>query len=95
MFKHSLDYRLGQGPNQEESVNKYKQPQEDLIDKDPNEEVLDLSHDPDAGHLEAEKIIEKRHLDKLEAKNEAEELEEIEQARKEDRDDLEKTYRRF
>jgi len=95
MFKHNLDYRLGQGPSQE-SENKYKQPQEeDLIDKDPEEEVLDLSRDPDVGHLEAEKIIEESRLSKLEAKVESKELEEIEQARKEDRDDLEKTYRRF
>lgn len=83
--------------------NKYKETDNSESDEDDYEEESQyLSHDIDLGHLEADRILEKRRLEILQEKNEEickekedAERKEIEAEREEDRRDLTNTYRRF
>jgi len=88
MFKDNLDDRLASrlhpGPKKEHKVFKEKDMEE--------AEEQQLSRDPDAGHLEAERLLEEQRLQKILDKKEEEEKAE---EREEDRKDLVDTYRRF
>lgn len=93
MFNYHLDDQIGKSMNSEPN-NEYKRPKEEEVeDKDTDGEETPIAvNGVDAGHLAADEIIEERNLQAIFDKKESEE---IEKAREEDREDLEKTYKRF
>jgi hypothetical protein len=93
MFNYHLDDQIGKSLNSEPK-NEYKRPKEEEVeDKEVDEEEAPIAvNGVDAGHLAADEIIEEKNLQALIDKKESEE---IEKEREEDREDLEKSYKRF